>query len=357
VEQDKGGIISIMSYRSNVLVFFILSSFYLLSGRVNADEVLFDNGDRITGKIISMEQGKLIITTSYAGDISVAWEEVAGLKADSVIKIILDDDTLIQGITLQAEEGSIKLETGRTAEPVSFDLVDVKAINPGPDVIEPEVRITALFNLGVNAARGNTETESQHFDGEFVARTEKNRYTVGAELNTAEDKGEKTANDLTGYLKYDHFLDEKWFFYSNALFEKDIFRDINLRTAMGLGAGYQFLEKPLINLSGELGLSYINEDLENAPDKGYNTGRWALNLDRYLFQQIIQFFHFHEGFIGFEDMNDILIRSRTGFRIPLYKSLNATLQFNYDWDKVPSPGRKKTDKMYILNLGYQFDSE
>jgi putative salt-induced outer membrane protein YdiY len=345
-----------MSYRRNVLVFFILSSSCLLSGRINADEVLFDNGDRITGKIIGMEQGKLIITTSYAGDISVDWEEVAHLKADSAIKIILDDDTLIQGIMLQAEEGIIKLETGRIAEPVSFDLADVKAINPAPEPIEPEIEIRALFNLGATIAKGNTETESHHFDGEFVARTEKNRYTAGAELNRAEDSGKKTANDLTGYLKYDHFLNEKWFLYSNALFEKDIFRDINLRTATGLGAGYQFLETPLINLSGELGLSYINEDFEKAPDKGYNTGRWALNLDKYLFQQMIQFFHFHEGFIGFEDMNDILIRSRTGFRIPLYKALNATLQLNYDWDKAPSPGRKKSDKMYILNLGYQFDS-
>jgi putative salt-induced outer membrane protein YdiY len=345
-----------MSYRSNVLVFSILFSFCLLSDQIHADEVLFANGDRITGKIISMEQGKLIITTSYAGDISVAWEEVVGLKADSAIKMILDDDTLIQGITLQAEKGNIKLETDRIAEPVSFDLADVKALNPSPDIFEPEVKIKALFNLGVNAARGNTEAESQHFDGEFVARTENNRYTAGAELNRAEDKCEKTANDLTGYLKYDHFLNEKWFFYSNALFEKDIFRDINLRTAMGLGAGHQFLEKPLINLSGELGLSYINEDFEKAPDKGYNTGRWALNLDRYFFQQIIQFFHFHEGFIGFEDTNDILIRSRTGFRIPFYKSLNATLQFNYDWDKAPSPGRKKRDSMYIMSLGYHFDN-
>jgi putative salt-induced outer membrane protein YdiY len=348
---------SIMSYRRNVLMLFMLFSFCLLSGRVNADEVLFSNGDRITGKIISMEQFKLIITTSYAGDISVAWAEVKGVKTDEAVKILLVDGTLLEGIIDQAYAGKIRLDAVRIDERISFDIADVKAINPSLDILEPEVKIEVLLNLGVNIARGNTETESQHFDGEFVARTEKNRYTVGGELNRSADKGEETSNDLTGYLKYDHFLDEKWFLYSNALFEKDTFRDLNLRTALGLGVGHQFLEKPLINLSGEIGLSYINEDFEKAPDKGYNTGRWALNLDRYLFQQIVQFFHFHEGFIGFEDMNDILIRSRTGFRIPIYKSLNATLQFNYDYDKAPSPGRKKTDSLYIVSIGYHFQNQ
>ena len=351
----------VMNCQINFLVFFLLTSFLILTCscfspvQVYADEIFLDNGDRITGKIITMEEGRLTIATSYAGDISVTWADIENVKTDDPVKVLLKDETFIQGIIKESTEGKIKLETVSIHETVSFDLADVKSINQAPADIEPTVKLKARFNLGSTSAKGNTETESQHFDGEFVARTEKNRYTVGAEINRAEDDGEPTVNNSIGYIKYDHFLTDKWFLYSNALFEKDRFKDLNLRTALGLGAGYQILESQSINLSGEAGLTYINKDFDNAPDEGYPAGRWAVNFDKYFFDKFIQFFHFNEGFFGVEDRDDILIRSRTGFRIPVYKAFNATFQINYDWDKRPSPGLKKTDMMYILSLGYQID--
>jgi len=345
-----------MVYRTYPLIIFVLTLFYFFTSQVYADEIFLDNGDRITGKIITMEEGRLTITTSYAGDISVTWAEIASVKTDSHIQVLLNDGTFLQGIIKESDEKEIRLEIDSIAETVSFHLANVKSINPAPVDIEPIVKLKARFNLGSTLAKGNTETESQHFDGEFVARTEKNRYTVGAEINRVEDDGEQTVNNSIGYIKYDHFVTNKWFLYSNALFEKDRFKDLNLLTALGMGAGYQILESQSINLSGEAGLTYINKDFDNAPDEGYPAGRWAVNFDKYFFDKFIQFFHFNEGFLGVEDTDDILIRSRTGFRIPVYKAFNVTFQINYDWDKRPSPGLKKTDWMYILTLGYQFDT-
>lgn len=340
--------------KSNIKIYLIacLMIIQLSPINVNADEILFNNGDRITGQIITMEDGKLIISTSYAGEISVTWAEVAGIKSEDAIRILLSDETDIKGITKEAEKGKLGLKTDNIDETLSFDLAEVKSINPPA---EPVVKLKGYLNIGLTSAKGNTDNESHHMDGEFVARTEKNRYTVGAEINRADDDGEQTANNSLGYLKYDHFLKDKFFLYSNAFFEKDKFKDLNLRTAIGLGSGYQVLEQALINLSVEGGLAYINEDLENDLDNDYQSARWALNFDKYFFDKVIQFFHFHEGFFGFEDEKDILIRSRTGIRVPVYKAFNATLQFNYDWDKMPSAGRKKADSMYIFTLGYQFD--
>jgi hypothetical protein len=56
-------------------------------------------------------------------------------------------------------------------------------------------------------------------------------------------------------------------------------------------------------------------------------------------------------------MDDIFIRSRTGIRVPVYKNFNATLQYNYDWDKSPSFGREKSDRGYQLSVGYLFGKE
>ena len=135
-------------------------------------------------------------------------------------------------------------------------------------------------------------------------------------------------------------------------FEKDEFKDLNLRSSIGAGVGYQFFETPLTNLSLEAGLAYVNEDFEEGVDDDYPAGRWSLDFDRYLVDKIIQFFHFHEGFIGLEDTDDFFIRTRTGLRVPVYKNIKATVQYNFDYDKSPTPGREKEDEMFIFTLGY-----
>ncbi|MFH1293721.1 MAG: DUF481 domain-containing protein [Pseudomonadota bacterium] len=319
-----------------------------------ADEIHLKNGDRMTGRVITMEDDKLVIKTSYAGEITVKWSEISTLKTDDAIQVILSDETSLKGATKPAENGKMKMKMGKIVETVSFDLAAVRSINPKPKALEPAVKIKGHINAGLTTAKGNSDMATHHLDGEFVARTKKNRYTIGAEFNRSEDKGDKTANNALGSVKYDHFLSKKWFLYSNASFEKDEFKDLNLRTALGVGAGYQFLETESTNLSLETGLAYVNTDYDQGTDSSYPAGRWSVNFDRYFFDKIVQFFHFHEGFVGFEDTNDIFIRSRTGLRLPIYKKFNVTAQYNLDWDKSPKPGREKTDEIYLLTLGYQW---
>lgn len=333
---------------------FIVFAMFLtamIANHANADEIVLKNGDRITGKIVTMTEGKIVMNTTYAADISIEWNEVSQISGDEPINVIMGDGTSLKGRTVSAKPGKLVLQIEDISEPVSIDLAQARAINPVP---MPSLTTKGQANLGVTIAKGNSETSSQHLDLEFIARTIKNRYTLGAEFNKAEDDGEETTNNSLGYVKYDHFFSDQMYGYSNVLLEKDKFKDINLRTALGLGAGYQFLEREDVNLSGEAGLSYINEDFDIAPDDGYPTGRWAINFDKYLIKNSLQFFHFHEGFLSLEDSEDIFMRSRTGIRMPLSKRIKATFQVNYDWDKKPSPGMENVDIMYILSLGYQF---
>lgn len=340
-----------MRNNTNLLIicFTILAAIF--SSHADADEITLNNGDRISGKIVTMTDDKIVMNTTYGGDLSIAWDEVSQIKGDETINVVLADGTSLNGRTITTESGKLGLQVEGMPEPVYIDFSQVKSINPEP---VPTLTTKGQANLGITIAKGNSETQSEHLDLEFIARTLKNRYTLGAEFNRAEDDGVESTNNSLGYVKYDHFFSKKFYGYSNVLLEKDKFKDINLRTALGLGAGYQFLEGEVTNLSGEAGISYINEDFIIAPDESYPTGRWAINFDRFLIKKSLQFFHFHEGFVSFEDTEDILIRSRTGIRVPLSKSINATLQVNYDWDKKPSPGMEKTDIMYIVTIGYQF---
>jgi len=344
---------------TRILMFVTAMVVLLIAVNVTADELRLKNGDHITGTMLRMENEVLIFKTSYAGEISIKWGEIATISTDAPIKVILGDETSVSGIATPGESGKMKVKADQILDPLTFDLAQVELINPKPP--EPAVKLTGRINIGASVTKGNSDNKNIYADSELVARTENNRFTLGGQYNRAEDDGEKSVDNKTGYIKYDHFLTEKWYFIVNATGTQDKFKDLNLRTSAGPGLGYQFLETPFTNLSIEAGVSYVNEDFEDfdkdgdvAEDDGYPAGRWAVNFDRYLLKKHVQFFHFHEGLFGFERSDDIVIRSQTGFRLPIYEGFNSTIQLNYDWDNSPSTGMENTDKTYIFTLGYQW---
>jgi putative salt-induced outer membrane protein YdiY len=338
-------------YKCLIISIIIINIFCFKS--LMADEVHLKNGDRLSGEVISMKDGKLTIKTSYAGEIDVNWAEISNIKTDKEISVLLSDGTLLKGSPEGFEQDRMILGTSKFAEPVSFTIADVKSINPPK---EPAVKIKAITNVGITRTSGNTEKNVTHFEGEFSARTEKNRYTAYGELNKTDDTGVNTEDNSLAYVKYDHFLSKKWYANSNAQFEKDVFRDLNLRSTLGIGSGYQFYETEITNLSLEAGINYVDEDYIDAPDLSYTSGRWGLNWNRYFYRKAFQLYHYQDGYISLENSDDMFFKSRTGIRVPLFDRLNASLQYNWDYEKSPAPGREKVDKSLIFTLGYLFEN-
>ena len=338
----------------HITILVCLAGTVFLAHPSRADEVRLKNGDRLTGTVISMEKGKLTYRTAYAGVIKIPWSEIAGVKTDDAVFVTLNDDTTLKGTTQPAEHGKMKLKMGKIVETVSFDLSEVKAIGLKAESEKSKVKLKGHLNIGANRSTGNTNTSSIHMDGEIVARSGKNRYTAGGQFNQSKSEGQLSEDNVLGYMKYDYFFKEKWFLYNAASFEKDEFQDLSLRTIAGAGVGYQFYETPEMNLSLESGLSYVDENRKRGVDDNYLAGRWALNFDKYFLDDAVQFFHFHEGLVSLESTSDILIRSRTGLRVPVYKNLQSTLEYDLDWNSEPAPGVEETDQRYILSLGYTF---
>jgi len=331
------------------IVFIILTAlfFALIGGQASADVVWLKNGDRLTGKVVSMDGGTLVLKTSYAGDLSITWGEVVNLKTDEPIKVVLGDETSAQGPVSPGEPGKVKVKAEQVAEPVTVDLAHVKTINP-----KPPLRINFRANAGLSKTDGNTDTQDIYADAEFMARTLRNRYTIGGLYKRSEKEDVKTEDKALGYMKYDHFFSKNWYGYAHASGEQDEFKDLDLRATLGVGVGYQFIESERTNLSLEAGLSYVDENYIVAEDNSFAAGRWGLKFDHFLLPKSLQYFLYHTGLQSVEDSDDLVLHTQTGFRIPFYKNLNITAQFNWEYDKSPSPGKKESDYTYLLTLGY-----
>jgi putative salt-induced outer membrane protein YdiY len=319
-----------------------------------ADELVLSNGDGISGQLIRMEEGKLFFETSYAGEIEVNWTDVTNLVTDEPIKVILVDGTVLEGLPLKTSDRMMRLETEKLETPSDFKLSQVSAINPGE---KPVVKITTRVNVGITQERGNTDTDSLRMDGDFIARTEKSRYTLRGELNKEKVRGETTVENWLAYANYSYFLSQKWFLYAQTLFEHDEFQDLDLRSTLGAGAGYQFFETETLNLSVGFGPVWVNEDFIEAEDDDYSAGQWLISYDQYFFDKFVQLFHLQTGWIALADSDRWLIKTRQGLRFPIYQGFTSTLQYNYDYNNNPSPSaEEKWDSQLMFLLGWQFEN-
>ncbi len=319
-------------------------------GSAFADEVFLKNGDRISGTVISKTGDVLLLDTKYAGEIKINWADVSGMSTDQSVRIQLDDETLLQGTVSTPGENSLEVtgETAATRNKITLD--QVEAINPP---VQPDFTITGQANFGAVFERGNTDEDNLHLDAESIFRWPDDRVTVSfdGDFENTNDETTKQEFDLIG--NYDHFLNEKLYLNSGLSFEHDEFADLDLRTTLSAGVGYQFFDDDRTFLSIQGGPAYVWENFDVADDQEYLAGLWALRYSYFLYPEWkLQFFHNHRITQSLESFSDYIFKSKTGLRVPVFDNFQTTIRFDFDRDNSPGAGADKNDYKYLLTAGY-----
>ena len=317
--------------RTLVLLPIALAATLCLPAPAAADEVRLMNGDRLTGRVVALAGGTLTFSTPN-GDLKIPWSSVTALTVD---------DTILATIGTSAPAPM----TGAVAVAATSALT-----RPQPAWI-----VDGGANAGFVSSAGNTDVNNLRLDGDVVARADRNRYTASAAVTRAEDGDVETARHWSAGFKYDRFVSSRAFVNANAIVTNDRFRDLDLRTALGAGVGYQVLQTARVTLTTDAGLGWVNEDLADPqPDDRYTAVRESAALTIAAIPERVQFFHQHDGFFGVTGDDNLFVRMQNGVRVGLAAGFVTTLRLDLDYDRTPAAGRKNTDKTFALTLGYRF---
>jgi putative salt-induced outer membrane protein YdiY len=326
------------------------------------DRVVLKDGSIIIGEVVQMTGGVLRMKTLFgpAEIVEVKWSEVSDLKTERPLPFVLADGTIIFGQSEGGEVGSAVLRAVPLPAPAVVELAAITAINPPP--VKPVV-FKGGFHFGGSVTDGNTNNRNASFAGEIEARSAKHRVTVRGAWNYADSSiAGLTARNTKGSIKYDFFVTRRLFVYVSALAEQDTFQDLNLRTALSIGPGYQIItrgdfEEPFLSgleLYGEAGIAYFNEDFRTSQDRRYASARWAAKLNWPLLPRLA-LFHNHEGYPGLERARDLYITTEQGVRVSIWEGFVASAQVNWRWDNTPAPGFERSDTLYLMTVGYNFE--
>ena len=295
-----------------------------------------------------MEDNVLTFKTEYGGDLKIDWGQVERITATKSMKVKVPGarKDAATDFFLGGHELRHVMELGSDG-PIAMS--DVKGIN-----VE-HIPHEGTFTLGGNHTSGNTNTRALSAIGRVTLQAHRQRLYLETKYNYGDANGRETARNATAQYKYDYFLSDKDKFFLNTfgLFEHDEFQNLELRTTLGAGLGYQFFNTGRTMLSGSAGLGYVAEDYTNRNRTETPSIHWSWRFEQTLLPRV-KIFQRLDGFYDVSGDNAVRITADQGIRVTFYKNLYVALEYDYRLNTVPAPGRKRVDESSILGVGFAF---
>ncbi len=328
------------------------------------DVVTLKDGSVIHGEVIEMTGGLLVIKSALAADlIKVKWAEVTTIAVSHPIPFHLKEGTVLVGTAEEGDSGTIRIKAGLTGSTMTVPMDAVTQVNP---VIQSPVIYTGSINAGYSQSTGNSSLRNISVVGDLVARSEQLRLTLLGRYVYGDNSGSLNVRNARGTIKLDFFITKRFFWFASAYVENDFLQNLKLRTAIASGPGYQFIERGDLNgifkdmtFYAEAGPTYFNEDYRDnsvTGDRSSFRARVAMKWDWPLFDGRVTLYHYNEIFPSVQNASDFFFTMDNGARMKIFAGLASGFQVTTRYNNRPPAGTGDTDNLYLLTLGYAFDT-
>ena len=232
---------------------------------LSADTVELYNGDRLSGQVEALVSSKLTLQTSYAGTLSIQWDQIETLSTAEPFLVEFIDGESTTGSISSPEPGTLQIGSN---SPVA--VTEVVALRR-ERAVRPEPGFFASWqgsaDLGYTFSRGNTTIDnlSISFQPERETLVDRTRLQVRS-LYSAQGE-ERSSNMHLGQIRYDRFLSPRTFVFAQGRFETDQREQLDLRTSQGGGLGIEFQIDPLTSVSIFAGMTFLQEDFQSLARK------------------------------------------------------------------------------------------
>lgn len=379
----------------------VLTISLTLSGNAVADEVVLKDGSRLVGDIKQMMGDKLVIDTAFADGLEIKSSMVAGITTTEKMTVELKSGDRLKGMLAYTDEkgqqvtntsfGDINLDSetaisavwnsGMSPERIAktkeyeqelsaLKQEQANTLTKVKEVHEKEVKQlqedkakledawSGNIGFGLSGDQGNTDTLSIAGRGEAVRDTGYDRIFLYVEGNYEEQNQIQTNNDVITGASLEHDLNERWFVFGSADFEKDEFENLELRGVAQTGIGYFFIRSPELTFKGLSALGFQHETFTDGTTLQQGIVSFGYDF-KYTYDKFWDIGHKFTYFPSLtEPASDYRFVSRFYTEVP-FISADAPWKIRFtlrnDYDNLPRPGIKKLDTSYNMNIVYDFD--
>ncbi len=331
--------------RPLVLCCFFATS--MLSLLAHADTVWLKNGDRLTGRILLLDSGKLLLETDYAATITLNIKKIATLESDQPLLVKLDNFTTESSKALRpAPEGSVTLINGDT--PKTIALTDIQQLMKPKPIIE-DLRWKGAVSFSADYKKKENDIEDYALDFSTELRHGLWRHGLDTEYDyETKNSSTKTENFEASYA-LDRFITKQWFWKGKAKYINDHVEELRRQYVYGTGPGYQFWNNELGALALSSLLNHNKFEFQSGEKQSFNSNTLSWDYNRYIGGKAFELYTKGEFGIPFISGVDYTLDSEAGLR---YKVNSwAALTMKAEWDKVSSQYGDLNDRRYLIGVG------
>lgn len=353
-----------------------ISCFTLLLGLIGlmdlrADVVETSDGSRLTGKIISLDIGKIILETSYAGRLEIDQAKVISFSSDKDVFVRLQSGTTILGkvngssggsLSISGPDGTLSTTISKVAATWQPEAQDPEylRVEAAKAKIEKEAERKWKYDvyLNIGGQNGNSSEFDSEFGGRATLESKNDRFAIGLNIEHEESNNQVTSEEVILDTEYTNFFSEKWGWFIREELEYDEFEDIQLRSTSAGGLTHRvYLRDNGDKLELRGGLSYRHESyISGIPDEQnvgldfgldhvWNFAEWGRSSNQVTFTPSV------------EDFSDYRLVQDSRIEIPLGKSdfWKLGLGLKNEYDNKPNTGLEELDTTYYsrLNLSWE----
>jgi hypothetical protein len=329
----------------------------LLAGPAFADRIELNDGSIVIGKLLSAEEGKFKVETTFAGTIEIAQDKIKVFTTDKAVNVQLASGSSVlgkvqaaeTGIAVVATDGQMSAPTGKVAAvwQEGADGPETRKLKEAADKQKRQWKYEA--SLAVTGRTGGAEKFGGVLGFKATLESAQDKLIFNLAAEKAEDNGVETANRQLAGADYSAFFSDKNVWYVRSSIEKDAIKALDLRSSTGFGVGRKLIKKSMQDLEVRFGLSYLYETYAN----GTKFDSPGLDI------AVIHAYQFKTGKLNntltytptFKDIGNYRIHHETTYEMPITASLwKLKMGITNDYTSPPQPGIDRLDTLYFTSL-------
>lgn len=314
-----------------------------------ADSLRLANGDVLTGKLVSHEDGRIKFASPVLGVIEVD-----------------DASATVAATAPDAEPEAVAAVAQDETPPADAESETDALAKAGLDT-----RWKSKIDLGFNWQDGRKNRRDLNIRLEAERKTERNQYRAQGRFLLARDNGTTSTDRRDASLRWRREFGKRWFSQTNTTYSDDSVKDIQFNIDQNVGVGYRFLRSEKASASVGAGVTAQYRDTVADIDDG-------LGQFGEIFQDLK--WKFHPRFELSEEVNALYspdgqpLRTATGNPVnlasndvPNYKvnfssvlrgriteAMTVNLRFEYEFDNAIIDRNARSDRRVTTSIGYAF---
>jgi hypothetical protein len=312
------------------------------------------NGDRVTGRILSETNNRVLLSNMWSPQISIPLTEItkrtlvplptnaavvatgtnAATRTNNVAlaKAIASTNTLFTSPLLKNWHGDIQAGVDLTFSERNRQVYNAKA-----KLIYTKDRFKTVFDYDMTYGRSQVE------ELDTSTPNPKDTHTVST----------TDADRMNGAVKTDFDLTKKWYVYNLAGMGYDVIRKIDLRYEIGPGVGYHLIQWTNFFVNVESGVTYQKEERTDGSEVSHVYGRLAENVAWKITPRLSWDEKF-EYLPRIDDPGEYRMRFETNLRYAMLQNVFFNLSVIDIYDSLPANGVMRNDLQVRSSVGVKF---